>query len=105
MKLTKYLYHVLTIKDVLNGEIYTLAYFHKNSVTSCRAVLNLLLFLREDFAGTKRTQDAKGTKSSKRHHKHQKAQKAQKHNQAKSQNANKRTKFKNVLYKHLSGKK
>ena len=70
MKLTKYLYHVLTIKDVLNGEIYTLAYFHKNSVTSCRAVLNLLFFLREDFAGTKRTQDAKGIISTKKHKKH-----------------------------------
>ena len=35
----------------------------------------------------------------------QKAQKAQKRNQAKAQNANKGTKIKNVLQKHLSGKK
>ena len=35
----------------------------------------------------------------------QKAQKAQKRNQAKAQNANKRTKIKNALKKHLSGKK
>ena len=34
-----------------------------------------------------------------------KAQKAQKRNQAKAQNANKRTKIKNALKKHLSGKK
>ena len=32
-------------------------------------------------------------------------QKAQKHNQEKVQNANKRTKIKNALKKHLSGKK
>ena len=35
MKLIKYLYHVLTIKDVLDDGIYTLSYFHKNSVKSC----------------------------------------------------------------------
>ena len=35
MKLTKYLCHVLTIKDVLGDGIHTLAYFHKDSVTSC----------------------------------------------------------------------
>ena len=34
-----------------------------------------------------------------------KAQKAQKRNQAKAQNANKRTKIKNTLKKYLSGKK
>ena len=34
MKLTKYLCHVLTIKDMLDDGIYTLSYFHKNSVTS-----------------------------------------------------------------------
>ena len=34
-----------------------------------------------------------------------KGQKAQKRNQAKAQNANKGTKIKNVLQKHLSGKK
>ena len=36
---------------------------------------------------------------------YQKAQKGQKHNQAKAYNTNKRTKIKNALKKHLSGKK
>ena len=37
MKLTKYLSHVLTIKDnMVDDGIYTLAHFHKNSATSCR---------------------------------------------------------------------
>ena len=50
--------------------------------------LNLLLFfLRKDFTRTK------------------KHQKAPKRNQAKVQNANKPTKIKNALKKHLSGKK
>ena len=31
MKLIKYLYHVLMIKDVLDDEIHTLAYFRKDS--------------------------------------------------------------------------
>ena len=44
----------------------------------------------------------KAPKSTKMHKKHQKAQKR---NQAKAQNANKRTKIKNALEKHLSGKK
>ena len=35
MKLTKYLCHVLTIKDI---GIHTLAYFHKDSVTSCKKI-------------------------------------------------------------------
>ena len=35
MKLTKYIYHVLTIKDMLDDGIYNLSYFHKNSVTGC----------------------------------------------------------------------
>ena len=38
MKLTKYHYHVLIIKDVLDDENYTLAYFHKDSVTSCKRI-------------------------------------------------------------------
>ena len=46
-----------------------------------RAVLNSLFFLRKDFARTKAP----------------KAPKAQRRNQAKAQNANKRTKIKNVL--------
>ena len=41
----------------------------------------------------------KSTKKPKKH------QKAQKRNQAKVQNANKRTKIKNALEKHLRGKK
>ena len=38
MKLTKYLCHVLTIKDTLNDGICTLAYFHKDCVTSCKEI-------------------------------------------------------------------
>ena len=35
MKLIKYLYHVLTTKDMLDDGIYTLNYFHKSSAKSC----------------------------------------------------------------------
>ena len=38
MKLAKYLCHVLTIKDVLDDGIYALAYFHKNSATTCKEI-------------------------------------------------------------------
>ena len=38
MKLTKYLCHVLTIKYMLDHGIRTLAYFHKDSVTSCKEI-------------------------------------------------------------------
>ena len=38
MKLTKYLCHVLAIKDVLDDGICTLAYFHKESVTTCKEI-------------------------------------------------------------------
>ena len=38
MKLTKYLCHALTIKDVLDDGIYTLACFYKDSVTSCKKI-------------------------------------------------------------------
>ena len=38
MKLTKYLCHVLTIKDVLDDVIRTLAYFHKDGVTGCKVI-------------------------------------------------------------------
>ena len=66
-----------------------------------RAVLNslffyFLFFLQKDFARTKSTKKHKNLK---------KVQKAQKRNQAKAQNANKRTKIKNALKKHLRGKK
>ena len=65
-----------------------------------RAVLNSLFFffffLQKDFARTKSTKKHKNLK---------KVQKAQKRNQAKAQNANKRTKIKNALKKHLRGKK
>ena len=36
MKSTKYLCHVLMIKDMLDDRIRTLAYFH--SVTSCKEI-------------------------------------------------------------------
>ena len=35
MKLIKYLYHVLTTKDMLDDANHTLSYFHKKSVKSC----------------------------------------------------------------------
>ena len=38
MKLTKYLCYVLVIKDVSEDGICALAYFHKNSVTSCQEI-------------------------------------------------------------------
>ena len=38
MKLTKYLCYVLMIKDVLHDGIRTLAYFHKDTVTSCKMI-------------------------------------------------------------------
>ena len=47
----------------------------------------------------------KAQKSTKSTKKHERAQKAQKRNQKKAQNANERTKIKNVLKKHLRGKK
>ena len=72
-----------------------------------RAVLNFLcyfiiFFLQKFFARTKNTKNTKSTKSTKNH---QKYKKAHKRNQAKTQNANKRTKIKNALKKNLSGKK
>ena len=45
MKLIKYLYHVLTIKDVLDDGIHTLSYFHKNSVKSCNNLKNCDSFI------------------------------------------------------------
>ena len=49
MKLTKYFCHVLTIKD----GIYTLAYFHKNNVTSCKEikkdVIKKIVMITKDF--------------------------------------------------------
>ena len=59
-------------------------------------LLGQLFFLQKDFTRTKKHQKAP---------KAQKAQKAQKHNHTKAQNANKQTKIKNALKKHLSGKK
>ena len=67
---------------------------------SLRQLKTFYYFLRKDFTPTKNHQ--KAPKSTKMHKKHQKAQKR---NQAKAQNANKRTKIKNALEKHLSGKK
>ena len=36
--MTKYLCHVLMIKNVLDDRICMLAYFHKDSVTSCKEI-------------------------------------------------------------------
>ena len=59
-----------------------------------RTVLNsLYIFLANRF------------RTHQNHKKHKKAQKAQKRNQSKAQNANERTKIKNVPKKHLRGKK
>ena len=67
---------------------------------SLRQLKTFYYFLRKDFTRTKKHQKAsKSTKNTKKH------QKAQKRNQAKAQNANKRTKIKNALKKYLSGKK
>ena len=66
-----------------------------------RAVLNSLLI----FFYKKISHAPKSTKKHENAQKAQKIQKAQKRNQAKVQNANKRTKIKNALKKHLSGKK
>ena len=38
MKLTKYLCRVLTIKNMLDDGICTLAYFHKDGDTGCKEV-------------------------------------------------------------------
>ena len=65
--------------------------FRSNINEVIRAVLNSLFFLQKDFARIKSTKSTKSTK-------------AQKHNRAKVQNANKRTKIKNALKKHLRGK-
>ena len=57
-----------------------------------RAILNFLLFFYEKILhAPKSTKSIKSTKSQKR-------------NEAKAQNANKQTKIKNTLKKHLSGK-
>ena len=61
-----------------------------------RAVLNFLLFFYEKILHIQ-----KSIKSTKRI----KSKKTQKRNQAKVQNANKRTKIKYALKKHLRGKK
>ena len=63
-----------------------LDYLSSNINEVIRAVLNFLFFFYEKILHA-----PKSTK------KHQKAQKAQKRNQAKAQNANKRTKIKNAL--------
>ena len=76
-----------------------------------RTVLNFLFsFLRTDFARTKKHKTSqkstkKYKKTQKGSEKHQKHKKAQRRNQAKAQNANKRTKIKNALKKYLNGKK
>ena len=80
--------------------------FSSNINEVIRAVLNFLLFFYEEIShaqiSTKKHKNAQ--KRTKKHKKAQKAPKVQKHNQAKVQNANKRTKIKNALKKHLRGK-
>ena len=75
-----------------------LDYLSSNINEVIRAVLNFLLFFTKRFRTHRKA--PKSTKSTK---KHQKAQKAQKRNQAKAQNANKRTKIKNALTYLLTG--
>ena len=75
--------------------------FSTNINEVIRTVLNFLLIyfsLKKDFVRTK---------STKKYQKYKKAQQAQKapKNTEKHKNANKRTKIKNALKKHLSGKK
>ena len=74
-----------------------------------RAVLNFFFFFYEKIShaqkAPKSTQSTKSTKSTKITKSTKNHQKTQKRNQAKAQNANKRTKIKNALKKHLSGKK
>ena len=56
MKLTKYLCHVLTIKDI---GIHTLAYFHKDSVTSCKKI-------KKDCKEIKKNSDKKDCEKNKK---------------------------------------
>ena len=64
-----------------------------------RAVLNSFFFFTKRFCTHQKHQKRQ------EHKKHKKHQKTQKYNRAKAQNANKGTKIKNALKKHLSGKK
>ena len=89
-------------------------YLSTNINEVIRAVLNFLFFyvkILHAQKSTKRHKKHKKAKKAKKAKKVQKvqkapkAQKAQKGNQAKVQNANKRTKIKNALKKHVSGKK
>ena len=83
-------------------------YLSTNINEVIRAVLNFLFFYVKILHAQKSTKRHKKHKKAKKVQKVQKApkaQKAQKGNQAKVQNANKRTKIKNALKKHVSGKK
>ena len=86
-------------------------YLSTNINEVIRAVLNFLFFYVKILHAQKSTKRHKKHKKAKKAKKVQKvqkapkAQKAQKGNQAKVQNANKRTKIKNALKKHVSGKK
>ena len=77
--------------------------FSSNINEVIRAVLNFLLFFYEEISHAQISikKHKKAQKSTKTY---KKAPKVQKHNQAKVQNANKRTKIKNALKKHLRGK-
>ena len=73
-----------------------ICFFRSNIKEVIRAVLDFLFFYE------KISHAQKSTKSTKKHQKHERAQKR---NQTKAQNANERTKIKNVLKEHLRGKK
>ena len=70
-----------------------------------RAVVNFYFFTKRFRTHQKHQKAPKAPKTPKSTKKPKKHQKAQKRNQAKVQNANKRTKIKNALEKHLRGKK
>ena len=83
----------MTFLIVLYWKKLLFAFFSSNIKEVIRAVLKFLLSFYEKISHAQ-----KSTKSTKEH------KKAQKRNQTKGQNANKRTKIKNVLKKHQRGK-
>ena len=90
--------------DLLQWNLYKADTVNSNMNEVIRAVLTFLLFFTKGFCTHHKApkitkKDQKSPKITKKH------QKIQKRNQAKAQNANKRTKIENALKKHLSGKK
>ena len=78
--------------------------FSSNINEAIRAFLNSYFFYKKISHAPKARKTPKNTKSTKKHKNHQKTpkstkkhQKEQRRNQAKAQNANKRTKIKNVF--------